>query len=89
MINLAAIEEAVHQVRSINVAPVQIHVRAEGFRQLVAAIWPKEIWDSVQGMIINGLPVVVVEDGLKGQEFAVCLIVEIDGPCADARRGAE
>ena len=43
MIDIGAIEEAVNQVRSINVAPLHIHVRSETYRQWVRDIWPREM----------------------------------------------
>ena len=77
------------RVRRVNVMPVYIKLRAKTFRELVVANVPEGDWGKVGGMLLFGLPVVIDEDGLDGQEFAVCVDAQLAGPCADARRGAE
>ena len=50
---------------------------------------PDGDWDTVEGMLLCGLPVVIDEDGLDRREFAVWVEALLAGPCADDRRGAE
>ena len=87
--DFVGLAEAVERVRRINMMPQCIKLRGETFRELMVANVPEGDWGTVEGMLLFGLPVVIDEDGLDGQEFAVCVEAPLAGPCADARRGAE
>ena len=85
--NFVGVAEALERVRRINVMPLYIKLRDEMFRELVVANVPEGDWDTVEGMLLCGLPVVIDEDGLDRREFAVCVEALLAGPCADDRRG--
>ena len=83
--NFVGVAEAVEMVRCVDVMPQCIKLRGETFRALVVANVAEGDWERVDGMLLFGMPVVIDEDGLDGREFAVCLEVQLAGPCADAR----
>ena len=87
--NFLGVAEAVERLRCVDVMPQCIKLRGETFRELVVANVAEGDWDTVEVMLLFGLPVVIDHNGMDGREFVVCVEAPLAGPCADARRGAE